>query len=307
MANELKINGQAAGLSLYAIVERADGQIWNTALTNGAGGFEAPLSANWAAYTIPLTETTLPGRYRGAVPTGIATAGKYNVALCRRVGAAPAITDPPVGSGDVEWTGAADLTNTTTQTRVLAALPSAPPGLTGGLPTVNSNNQVAGVASPVVTDVDATVASILAQVGNSPSAAAIAAAVWAATARTLTATGATGPTAPQIAAAVWQDVTAANPDFTTGGDIGALLVAMATVIGKLTVNIDGSVNLNMAQPIPSVSAPTKTTARALQGAIAGAFGQEAKVGTGVTVKDEEGTNTWRTFTLDNGSNPTARI
>lgn len=101
MSNEIKLSGGQTGVVIYAVIERADAQIWRV----DTSVFEAYNSASWASYALTLTEQTGSGRYRADFPTGISAAGVYAVAVRQRAGASAALTDLGVGSGAFEWSG----------------------------------------------------------------------------------------------------------------------------------------------------------------------------------------------------------
>jgi hypothetical protein len=104
MANEIKVNGYISGVTVYAVVENAAGQMWRTDTLV----FEAHSDGNWNNYAIVLSENGASGRYRGNFPTGINTAGRYNVSTKQRAGGSAVVTDPNVGSADVIWSGTAE-------------------------------------------------------------------------------------------------------------------------------------------------------------------------------------------------------
>lgn len=119
MSYELKLNGYPTGATVYAVIENAAGQIWNTSTL----AFESYTTANIGAYAVPVTEqATGTGRYRGNFPVGIISAGKYNTTIYQLVGAGPAVSDTFAGSSDLEWTGATDLSVASTAKTQTAAI-----------------------------------------------------------------------------------------------------------------------------------------------------------------------------------------
>jgi hypothetical protein len=83
------------GSVLYAVVRRrSDGQVWNTTLNAGAGGFEVYDSGHWAQYAIALTEQAGSGYYSAAYPVNIVNTLTSEV-LYVRVGGSPASGDAP--------------------------------------------------------------------------------------------------------------------------------------------------------------------------------------------------------------------
>jgi hypothetical protein len=99
MANEIVFN-YTSGLTLYALLFDATGQIWN------GSAFVAPGSTNWTDYDIALAEVaTATGIYRATMPS--VSAGAYTYTIRQRAGGAPAVTDAVVGSGALSWSGVA--------------------------------------------------------------------------------------------------------------------------------------------------------------------------------------------------------
>ena len=102
MANELHAHA-TSGLTLYAVILNAVGQIWNT---SGTPAFEAYNGANWTDYDIALTEAGA-GIYLASMPA--VAAGAYSYAVYEQAGANPATTDTLRGTGYLEWDGSAVL------------------------------------------------------------------------------------------------------------------------------------------------------------------------------------------------------
>ena len=101
MANELLIH-YPTGVTLYALLHDATGQVWNGA------AFAAPGSASWTDYDIAMAEVaTATGLYRGTMPA--AAAGVYTFVVRKQAGGSPAVTDIAVGSGRIEWSGTAEV------------------------------------------------------------------------------------------------------------------------------------------------------------------------------------------------------
>ena len=99
MAGEIQVPHGRTARTLYALVRDAGGRVWDGA------GFVAYAGGGYADYVVPLAEQGDSGYYAGSFPPGPA-AGGYQVEVRDRVGAAPAETDPVVGAGTVEWSGA---------------------------------------------------------------------------------------------------------------------------------------------------------------------------------------------------------
>jgi len=102
MANEIIVSFQPTK-TLYALVFNRIGQIWNTSTV----AFEAYSTANYANYTIALTQQgTSSPFYDGTFPSAI-VAGVYGVVAKQQLGGSAAETDPTVGvQGDFQWNGA---------------------------------------------------------------------------------------------------------------------------------------------------------------------------------------------------------
>ncbi|KKM94528.1 hypothetical protein LCGC14_1197390 [marine sediment metagenome] len=92
-----------AGNTLYAIIRNTVGQVWyptgEVFEDWGTGGRAA------TDYDIPLTYTGVQ-EYIGDFDTNI-DAGRYDVQVMRRVGGAPADTDPFAGVTQITWSGSA--------------------------------------------------------------------------------------------------------------------------------------------------------------------------------------------------------
>lgn len=101
MANEFRMHYMTPGSTIYAVLGRSDGQVWN------GGGYESPLTANWATYALTVTEQDTTQFYYGTFPGG-QPAGLYDYYMFLQVGAGPAVTDPLVAQGRIDWDGTAD-------------------------------------------------------------------------------------------------------------------------------------------------------------------------------------------------------
>ena len=101
MANEVQIQLNHTGWTVYAIVRNSAGQAWN------GSSFETYVTGNLGTYDLPMTEQGTASRYYTCdFPSGIAacTHGKpYLVTIFHRLGGSPAETDTPIGFGDIEW------------------------------------------------------------------------------------------------------------------------------------------------------------------------------------------------------------
>lgn len=103
MAGEIQTVG-ATGVVIYALVRNVAGQVWN------GSSFVTYVTANLGTYAITLTEQgTASGYYTGTFPTGITTAGVYNVVTYQRSGVSPAEGDVFNSAGEIQWDGSAVL------------------------------------------------------------------------------------------------------------------------------------------------------------------------------------------------------
>lgn len=79
-----------SGSSLYAIIHRSDGLVWN----NFTLAFEAYNAANWGQYAVVLAEQAGSGYYSAAYPVGIQGTLTTEVVYEVRSGS-PALSDAP--------------------------------------------------------------------------------------------------------------------------------------------------------------------------------------------------------------------
>ena len=108
MAGEIKILNSLS--PLYWILTNSVGQFYNCATP----GFEAEADANWSSvvgiasgfstrYAANLTRQGTSLYWLGNMPS--VAAGRYSYAAFQQIGGLPALTDNPVQSGTIEWTG----------------------------------------------------------------------------------------------------------------------------------------------------------------------------------------------------------
>lgn len=128
----------ATGATLYALIHNPNGQVWNTTLNAGAGGWENYNSAHWAQYAVALVEQPLSGYYRAAYPAAIA-AVLTSEAFYQQAGGGPATSDAPTaaigqsqGQNVAAVAGDADVPDTLQQNLSVMAR-----GLAAGVPTVS--------------------------------------------------------------------------------------------------------------------------------------------------------------------------
>lgn len=86
------------GLTLYAFIRNASGQIWNGA------SFESYNVSNWANYDIAVTEQPQSGYYLVSFPAAI-TEGKYSFVIHQQMGGSPAAGDPVFDRGSINFNG----------------------------------------------------------------------------------------------------------------------------------------------------------------------------------------------------------
>ena len=90
-------------MTLYAHLRDNTGDVWNgSAFVDYAVG-------NWTDYDITLTEDGSSGYYKGTFPS-TASAGRYTWIVYERTGGTPAAGDAIVGTGAIDWDGAAATT-----------------------------------------------------------------------------------------------------------------------------------------------------------------------------------------------------
>lgn len=78
----------------YVVIHSPTGQLWNTTLNAGAGGWESYASGHWAQYAVPLVEQAGSGYYSAAYPAAISNVLTTEVLYFN---ATPTIGDAPGG------------------------------------------------------------------------------------------------------------------------------------------------------------------------------------------------------------------
>lgn len=199
--------------------------------------------------SITMTESgSLPGYYTGNVPGGTA-AGRYAVMVLNGT--------VPIGAGELRWDGAAE---------IVPSVPGDAMALTAGERTtlrgvIEASTVIAtqATAAAIKTKTDALPAAPAA-VSDIPSAASIAAAVWAAGSRTLTSLG---TLVADTAAAVWAAATrtlTADPGAaahaTTQAVVAAVPAAVRSNLATELARIDVAVSTRESE----TSAATRATA-----------------------------------------------
>ncbi len=146
MANEIQATYDT-GETLYALVFRADGQVWDQTL-DGANGDWTPFdNANLVNYDVVLAEidddTDDSGQYRGTFPPNIAS-GVYSVPLYLQAGGGPVWADDDrIGeTGTMHWNTSANIEITLNSIDMVLATIAVDTGTTlpdehAALPTAN--------------------------------------------------------------------------------------------------------------------------------------------------------------------------
>lgn len=99
MAGEIQISYQSLR-TVYAIVRDSIGRVYSS---SGTGGLGSWLDNSYSTYPISLTEQGTSAFYAGDMPA--VAAGTYNLVAKNQVAGSPAITDPTIGEGSLEWGG----------------------------------------------------------------------------------------------------------------------------------------------------------------------------------------------------------
>jgi hypothetical protein len=92
------------GAVLYNLIfaPASGAMVWNTALS----GFQDFANGSYSGYPLSMTGLGSTSLYTASMPTPIPP-GVYNVVAKRQAGATPAITDPTVAQGELQWGGSA--------------------------------------------------------------------------------------------------------------------------------------------------------------------------------------------------------
>lgn len=101
MASEIKFDAGPGltGITAYAMLRNAAGQVYNTA----GSAFENYNAANITDYDLALTEQGVIGFFMGDMPA--VASGLYSVTIKQRAGGSPAVADVRIGGGEILWTG----------------------------------------------------------------------------------------------------------------------------------------------------------------------------------------------------------
>jgi hypothetical protein len=232
MANEIQYRHDSTGSTLYFTARNEAGLYYNGAT------FEACAAGNWVDYGIAMAEQDASYLYFGAFPA--IAAGNYAVDIFGRVGASPSITDEHVGSGEMYWDGAAEVSGASAAasadgkltTGRLAKLDAIPTDPTIAERFGSVDGYVSRIPLSPAAEATAAAASMAAQNAYTAAQAATSAATTAAGQATAANTKLPADTAARLAnldaavstRAAPADIPAA-PDVPTVEDIGAALAA----------------------------------------------------------------------------------
>lgn len=98
MAGELFI-ANLSGLTAYAQIKNSVSRRWN------GSQFEPYSAGNYSLYNVSMTEQGGSGTYSGDFPSGIITAGHYEIIYYSQDGGSPAEGDRVIGVGSLDWAG----------------------------------------------------------------------------------------------------------------------------------------------------------------------------------------------------------
>lgn len=92
-----------SGATLYCVIHKKDGTVWN------GSSFEAYNSTHWLTYAVALAEQASSGYYRATAPAGIGI-NLTTECIYSQVGGSPALSDAapgPIGIGQAQGTDVA--------------------------------------------------------------------------------------------------------------------------------------------------------------------------------------------------------
>lgn len=101
--DEIQFYPWPSGCNIQATIRDSNALIWNKT------GWEIYSDANITDYNLSLTDNS-ENDYSRDFPTEITTAGKYRVKTYLVAGSSLAITDEPIGGGEINWDGSAEIT-----------------------------------------------------------------------------------------------------------------------------------------------------------------------------------------------------
>jgi hypothetical protein len=95
--------GHAVTATYYRLYDAA-GRVWDDA----AKGWTRYASAGYASYAVAMAQEGASGRWVGALPAELRTAGKYRAVACSRAGGSAAESDTVIATVDVDYDGLRD-------------------------------------------------------------------------------------------------------------------------------------------------------------------------------------------------------
>jgi hypothetical protein len=101
VSGEIKFRGASPGQTNYFRILGSGNSVWSA---SGAGGFGVYNATEWTDYAISATEQGSTNIYIGDVPLAV-PGGSYDIDARRQLAASPAVTDPSIAQGMVEWNG----------------------------------------------------------------------------------------------------------------------------------------------------------------------------------------------------------
>lgn len=283
------------GSTLYASVDKL-GLRWN------GSAFETVLLANWTTYAILMSEATGTGYFSVDMPAAI-TAGVLKITVYKRAGGTAAATDIVVASGSIDWTGSAESTLATAPvdsgtaqagslTTITLKSTSIALDVTKGVYRVFiTGGTGVGQDAPVLSYVSGTkVATLDGSWAVAPDSTSTYALFFSA-----------GELSTKDIGRTWDALRSAH---TVSASYGADL---STYAGGAVASVTAAVNLNLAQAITDVQ--TATVGGALAGAWT-AWGNAIRSVAGKTFgifgPGNSTATASKSWTLDDGSNPTSR-
>lgn len=104
MAGELQ-TAHATGFVVYAHVLSTPGKRWSTVDEE----LQTYQSSDYLEYDVPMVEQGASGVFIGDFPVALTQSGNYNIFYYRQIDASPAEGDPVIGTGEVQWNGASEV------------------------------------------------------------------------------------------------------------------------------------------------------------------------------------------------------
>ena len=246
MAREIQFGPWTTGAVLYGNLKRAsDGYLRDVV----ANAWDAPLTADWDDYDIPLTEDSTTGHYVATAPSGVTLSdGLISIIVYEQVGGSPAPTDTFVGEARAT-PYVAQVASVSGSVGSVAGAVAGPVAqvssfTTAGKAEIQQEAEDAlaavGLTTTVTGRIDAAVSSRLATASYSspPSASTIAAAVWAAVAEN-------SKTYAQIVRGMWSILRGKSSGFGSGAST-PVFRDDADSKNRLTFTVDANGNKTAA-------------------------------------------------------------